>query len=87
MDMKTIFLNGHIQEEIYMKQHEDFISENEEGKVRKLQRSIYGLKQATRSWNIVLMKQSILLVLINMKMNLVNIRRSVGALSYSSYYM
>ena len=52
MDVKTAFLNGHLQEKIYVDQPEGFISKHEEKKVCKLQRSIYGLKQASRSWNI-----------------------------------
>ncbi|CAL2236646.1 unnamed protein product [Prunus armeniaca] len=52
MDVKTAFLNEHLQEEIYMEQPEGFISKNEEEKVCKLQRLIYGLKHASRSWNI-----------------------------------
>ena len=51
MDVKTAFLNGDIEEEIYMSQPEGFISTGDEQKVCKLQRSIYGLKQASRSWN------------------------------------
>ncbi|KAL7125418.1 hypothetical protein ABFS83_14G115900 [Erythranthe nasuta] len=51
MDVKTAFLNGDIEEEIYMAQPEGFISSGDEQKVCKLQRSIYGLKQASRSWN------------------------------------
>ena len=52
MDVKTAFLNGNIEEEIYMKQPEGFISIGSEQKVCKLQKSIYGLKQASRSCNI-----------------------------------
>ena len=51
MDVKTAVLNGNITEEVYMTQPEGFISRNG-CKVYKLQRSIYGLKQASRSWNI-----------------------------------
>ena len=51
MDVKTTFLNENLSEEVYMTQPEGFISENC-SKVCKLQRSIYGLKQASRSWNI-----------------------------------
>ena len=52
MDVKTTFLNGHIREEIFMDQLEGFISHGQESKLCKLMRSIYGLKQASRSWNI-----------------------------------
>lgn len=52
MDVKTAFLNGFIDEEIYMQQPEGFVSDSQKHKVCKLQRSIYGLKQASRSWNI-----------------------------------
>ncbi|GJU86019.1 retrotransposon protein, putative, ty1-copia subclass [Tanacetum coccineum] len=51
MDIKTAFLNGFLEEEIYMEQPEGFIDPNHPRKVCKLQRSIYGLKQASRSWN------------------------------------
>ena len=49
MDVKTTFLNGDIKEDIYMEQPEGFISNGNEQKVCKLQRFIYGLKQASRS--------------------------------------
>ena len=52
MDVKTTFLNGNLEEEIYMMQPESFIAKNQEHMVCKLKRSIYGLKQASRSWNI-----------------------------------
>ncbi|KAL0320176.1 UNVERIFIED_CONTAM: Retrovirus-related Pol polyprotein from transposon TNT 1-94 [Sesamum radiatum] len=51
MDVKTTFLNGFVEEEIFMDQPEGFTSVGEEQKVCRLQRSIYGLKQAFRSWN------------------------------------
>ena len=51
MDVKTTFLNGNLTKEVHMTQPEGFISGNG-SKVCKLQRSIYGLKQASRSWNI-----------------------------------
>ena len=43
MDVKTTFLNGNLEEEIYMKQQEGFIAKNQEHMVCKLKRSIYGL--------------------------------------------
>ena len=53
MDVKTAFLNGNVEEETYMLQPEGFIAKNQEHMVCKLKRSIYGLKQASRSWNII----------------------------------
>ena len=52
MDVKTAFLNGHLKEELYMMQPEGFVDPKNANKVWKLQRSIYGLVQASRSWNI-----------------------------------
>ncbi|KAK8669710.1 hypothetical protein V6N13_107134 [Hibiscus sabdariffa] len=52
MDVKTAFLNGKLEEDVYMTQLEGFVTPENAGKVCKLQRSIYGLKQASRSWNL-----------------------------------
>ena len=52
MDVKTAFLNGHLSEDVYMTQPEGFVDPKNAVKICKLQRSIYGLKQASRSWNI-----------------------------------
>ena len=52
MDVKTTFLNDNLDEEIYMSQLKGFIENNQEQKVYKLLKSIYRLKQASRSWNI-----------------------------------
>jgi len=49
MDVKTAFLNGNLEESIYMIQLEGFIQKGQEQKACKLQKSIYGLKQASRS--------------------------------------
>lgn len=51
MDVKTVFLNGELDEEVYMKQLEDFIVKGQEHKVRKLVKSLYGLKQAPKQWH------------------------------------
>ena len=50
MDVKITFLNGNLTEDVYMTQPEGFTSKDG-NKVYKLQRSIYGLKQTSRSWN------------------------------------
>jgi hypothetical protein len=50
MDVKTAFLNGNIEETIYMVQPENFVSGDPKNMVCKLTKSIYGLKQASRQW-------------------------------------
>ena len=57
MDVKTAFLNGELQETIYMKQPDGFVKKGEEELVCLLHRSIYGLKQSARCWNFELDKQ------------------------------
>jgi hypothetical protein len=52
MDVKTAFLNGNLTEDVYMMQPEGFVDPTNAGKICKLQKSIYGLKQASQSWNI-----------------------------------
>ena len=48
MDVKTAFLNGKLNEEIYMEQPEGFIVPGQEKKVCRLVKSLYGLKQAPK---------------------------------------
>ncbi|GKB26849.1 zinc finger, CCHC-type containing protein [Tanacetum coccineum] len=48
MDVKTTFLNGNVEEEVYMKQPEGFVMACNEHKVCKLVKSLYGLKQAPK---------------------------------------
>ena len=52
MDVKTVFLSENLEEEVYMTLPERFISSGRANQVYKLNRSIYGLKQASKSWNI-----------------------------------
>ena len=52
MDVKTTFLNGNLDEDVYMTQPKGFVDPQSAKKICKLQKSIYGLKQASRSWNI-----------------------------------
>jgi hypothetical protein len=51
MDVKTTFLNGELDEEIYMDQSDGFVVKGEEQKVCKLLKSLYGLKQAPKQWH------------------------------------
>jgi len=48
MDLKTTFLNGELEEEIYMTQRERCDVPGQENKVCKLLKSLYGLKQETK---------------------------------------
>jgi hypothetical protein len=50
MDVKTTFLNGEIEEEVYIEQPEGFVINNEKSHVYRLKKALYGLKQAPRAW-------------------------------------
>jgi hypothetical protein len=56
MDVKITVLKGFLKEELYMMQPEGFVDPENADKVCELQRSIYGLVQASRSWNLRLMR-------------------------------
>lgn len=48
--MNKVFLNGHLNEEVYMKQPQGFINYNYPYFVYRLRKSLYGLKQAPWAW-------------------------------------
>ena len=50
LDIKSAFLNGKLEEEIYVEQPQGFVVDGEENKVYKLKKALYGLKQAPRAW-------------------------------------
>ncbi|GKB74780.1 retrovirus-related pol polyprotein from transposon TNT 1-94, partial [Tanacetum coccineum] len=51
MDVKTAFLNGYLNEEVYMEQPEGFVIQGQENKVCRLVKSLYRLKQAPKQWH------------------------------------
>lgn len=50
LDVKSAFLNGDLQEEVYVSQPQGFVVQGEEMKVYKLSKALYGLRQAPRAW-------------------------------------
>jgi hypothetical protein len=48
MNVKTTFLNGELEDKIYMAQSDGFVVKGQEDKVCKLMKSLYGLKQALK---------------------------------------
>jgi transposase InsO family protein len=51
MDVKTAYLNGILDKDIYMEQPEGFVVAGKEDKVCRLKKGLYGLKQAGRAWH------------------------------------
>ena len=50
MDVKSAFLNGMLQEEVYVEQPKSFVDPHRLNDVYKLKRALYGLKQVPRAW-------------------------------------
>ena len=50
MDVKTTFLHGIIEQEVYIEQPEGFIFQEKDSRVCKQKKALYGLKQAPRAW-------------------------------------
>ena len=50
MDVKSAFLNGYLNEEVYVEQPKEFVDPSFPKHVYKLKKALYGLKQAPRSW-------------------------------------
>ena len=50
MDFKSAFLNGKLEEEVYIEQPEGFLLSEKKDYVCKLKKAVYGLKQDPRAW-------------------------------------
>ena len=50
MDVKSAFLNGMLQKEVYVEQPKSFVDPHKSDDVHKLKRALYDLKQAPRAW-------------------------------------
>lgn len=50
LDVKSVFLNGDLKEEVYMMQPEGFVIKGQERMVYKLWKALYGLRQEPRAW-------------------------------------
>jgi hypothetical protein len=51
MDVKSAFFNGDLKEEVYVHQPSGFVIPGKEGKVLRLRKAFYGLRQVPRAWN------------------------------------
>jgi len=53
--VKTAFLHGELEEQIFMHQSEEFVIEGKEDPVYRLKKSLYGLKQSPRQWYLMIL--------------------------------
>lgn len=60
-DVKSAFLNGRLEEELYTSQPSSFAVKGQEQQLIRLHKSLYGLRQEARAWNEVLCKSFALL--------------------------
>jgi len=51
LDVKSVYLNGELEEEIFLEESQSFQKDGQESKILKLRKSLYGLKQSARAWN------------------------------------
>ncbi|CAL8153387.1 unnamed protein product [Prunus armeniaca] len=51
LDVKSSFLNGELEEEVYVEQPQGYVEKGREDKVYLLRKALYGLKKAPRAWN------------------------------------
>ena len=56
IDVKSAYLNAPLKEEIYMKPPHGILKSGQEGKVLRLLKGLYGLKQAGRGWYLEMSK-------------------------------
>jgi hypothetical protein len=54
MDVKSVFLNGDLKEEVYVHQLSEFVISSKEDNMLRLCKALYGLRQTPRGWNIKL---------------------------------
>lgn len=51
LDVKSAFLDGELEEEVYVSQPEGFLKKDQPSKVYRLSKALYGLCQTPRAWN------------------------------------